>query len=175
MDYKIDEGRTEVDVEASSEAVNAKTRFIESGDRRIAYRSIGKGLPIILVNRFRGNLDTWDPGFLDALASKFNIIIIDYSGIGLSTGPCAADILSMAIDVKNVAEALKLTKIIIAGWSLGGLVAQTVITQYPELVSHAILIGTTPPGKNTSIPEKLFWERALKTTNDLDDGYVLFF
>ncbi len=175
MDYKIDDGRTEVDVEASSEAVNAKTRFIESGDRRIAYRSIGKGLPIILVNRFRGNLDTWDPGFLDALASKFNIIIIDCSGIGLSTGPCAADILSMAIDVKNVAEALKLTKIIIAGWSLGGLVAQTVITQYPELVSHAILIGTTPPGKNTSIPEKLFWERALKTTNDLDDGYVLFF
>jgi pimeloyl-ACP methyl ester carboxylesterase len=86
MDYKIDEGRTEVDVKASSEAVNAKTRFIESGDRRIAYRSIGKGLPIILVNRFRGNLDTWDPGFLDALASKFNIIIIDYSGIGLSTG-----------------------------------------------------------------------------------------
>ena len=99
-----------------------------------------------MVNRFRGNLDTWDPGFLDALASKFNIIIIDYSGIGLSTGPCAADILSMAIDVKNVAEALKLTKIIIAGWSLGGMVAQTVITQYPELVSHAILIGTTPPG-----------------------------
>ena len=132
-------------------------------------------MPIILVNRFRGNLDTWDLGFLDALASKFNIMIIDYSGIGLSTGPCAADILSMAIDVKNVAEALKLTKIIIAGWSLGGLVAQTVITQYLELVSHAILIGTTPPGKNTSIPEKLFWERALKSTNDLDDGHVLFF
>ena len=81
----------------------------------------------------------------------------------------------MAKDVKDVAEALKLTKIIVAGWSLGGLVAQTVTTHYPELVSHAILIGTGPPGKSTGVPEKEFWDRALKTVNDLDDGYVLFF
>jgi pimeloyl-ACP methyl ester carboxylesterase len=126
-----------------------------------------------MVNRFRGNLDTWDPAFLDALASRFNVITIDYSGIGLSTGvSCATDILSMAKDVKDVAEALKLTKIIIAGWSLGGMVAQTVMTQYPGLVSHAILIGTSPPVKNNGVSEKIFWERALKRVNDLDDGYV---
>lgn len=158
-----------------SEAVNAKTKFVETGNRKIAYRSIGKGAPIIMVSRFRGTLDTWDPAFLDALASKFNVITIDYSGIGLSTGACATDILSMAKDVKDVAEALKLTKIIIAGWSLGGLVAQTVITQNPELVSHAILIGTSPPGKNNGVSEKIFWERALKPANDLDDVYILLF
>jgi pimeloyl-ACP methyl ester carboxylesterase len=53
-----------------------------------------------------------DPVFLDALASKFNVITFDYSGIGLSTGPRAADTLSMAKDVKDVAEGLKLTKVI---------------------------------------------------------------
>jgi pimeloyl-ACP methyl ester carboxylesterase len=111
-----------------SNAVNAKTDFVQIGDRKIAYRSIGKGLPIIMVNRFRGTLDTWDPAFLDTLASGFNVITIDYSGTGLSTGVCAADILSMAKDVKDVAEALKFTKIIVSGWSLGGLVAQTVTT-----------------------------------------------
>ena len=51
--------------------------------------------------------------FLDALASKFNVITFDYSGIGLSMGPRAADTLSIAKDVKDVAEA-KLTKIIVA-------------------------------------------------------------
>ena len=76
---------------------------------------------------------------------------------------------------QDVAEALKLTRIIVAGWSLGGLVAQTVTTNYPEMVSHAILIGTGPPGKSTGVPEKAFWDRALKTVNDLDDGYALFF
>jgi pimeloyl-ACP methyl ester carboxylesterase len=55
------------------------------------------------------------------------------------------------------------------------MVAQTVITKYPTLVSRAILIGTTPPGKDTGVPEKEFWDRALKTVNDLDDGIVLFF
>jgi pimeloyl-ACP methyl ester carboxylesterase len=117
MENKIvdpSDGRMEVN--ASLKAVNTKMKFIETSDRKIAYRSIGKGLPIIMVNRFRGNLDTWDPAFLDALASRFNVITIDYSGIGLSSGvSCATDILSMAKDVKDVAEALKLTKIIIAG------------------------------------------------------------
>ncbi len=156
-------------------AGNVKTKFVQIGDRKIAYRSIGKGLPIVLVNRFRGTLDTWDPAFLDGLASRYNVITVDYSGIGLSTGDCADDTLSMAKDVKDVAEALKLTKIVVAGWSLGGLVAQTLVTRYPEIISHAILIAAGPPGKNTGVPEKVFWERALKEVNDLDDGYVLFF
>jgi pimeloyl-ACP methyl ester carboxylesterase len=54
----------------------------------------------------------------------------------------------MVRDVKDVAEAFKLTKIIVTGWSIGAMVAQTVITHYPELVNHAILVGTTPPGGN---------------------------
>lgn len=39
--------------DASIGAVNAKTKLVEIGDLKIAdyYCSIGKGLPIILVNR----------------------------------------------------------------------------------------------------------------------------
>jgi pimeloyl-ACP methyl ester carboxylesterase len=81
--------------------VCAKTKFVETGGRKIAYRSIGSGPPIILVNRFRGNLDTWDPAFLDGLASGYNVITIDYSGIGLSTRECTSDVYKMAKDVKD--------------------------------------------------------------------------
>jgi hypothetical protein len=38
--------------------LSTKTKFVATGDRKIAYRSIGKDLPIIMVNRFRGTLDT---------------------------------------------------------------------------------------------------------------------
>jgi hypothetical protein len=59
---------TEVNRESNtnslSEAVNSKTKFIEVNEQRFAYRSIGTGLPNILLNRFRGALDTWDPAFL---------------------------------------------------------------------------------------------------------------
>jgi pimeloyl-ACP methyl ester carboxylesterase len=166
---------SELKANTLSEALNSKTKFIEVNGQRFAYRSIGTGLPIIMLNRFRGTLDTWDPAFLGGLAGTFNIITIDYSGVGLSTGKCASDVLSMAKDVKAVAEALKLSKFIIVGWSLGAMVTQTIIAKYPELVSRAILIGTTPPGKSTGVPEKEFWDRALKTVTDLDDGITLFF
>jgi pimeloyl-ACP methyl ester carboxylesterase len=82
----VDPSDGRMEVNDSLKAVNTKMKFIETSDRKIAYHSIGKGLPIIMVNRFRGNLDTWDPAFLDALASRFYVITIDYSGIGLSTG-----------------------------------------------------------------------------------------
>jgi hypothetical protein len=39
-----------MEVDASLEDVNAKKKFVETGDRKIAYRSIGKGLLIIMVN-----------------------------------------------------------------------------------------------------------------------------
>jgi len=155
-----------------SEAVNSKTKFVEVNGQRFAYRSYGSGLPIIMLNRFRGTLDTWDPAFIEGLAKTFNVLTIDYSGIGLSKGKCASDVLSMAEDVKAVVGAFKLSNFIIVGWSLGGMVTQTIITKYPELVGRAVLIGTIPPGKNTGVPEK---DRALKPVNDLGDGIVLFF
>lgn len=49
-----------------SEAVNAKVRCIETRVLKIAYNLTGNGLSII-VNRFRGTLDTWDTSFLDGL------------------------------------------------------------------------------------------------------------
>ena len=52
-------------------AVNAKTRFVEAGKRKIAYSSIGKGLPIIMVNRFRGTRPLAD--FNDHSVVKYHI------------------------------------------------------------------------------------------------------
>jgi pimeloyl-ACP methyl ester carboxylesterase len=156
-------------------ATNAKTRFIEANGRKLAYRSIGSGAPIILCNRFKGTLDTWDPAFLDALAIDFRVITFDYSGLGLSTAFPTFDQLSLANDVKDIAEALGLRKIIIGGCSLGGMLAQTVTTQYPELVTHSILIGTVPPGKDSYPAEQLFFETALKPAYDLTDATILFF
>jgi hypothetical protein len=54
--------------------LSAKMKFVELATEKIAYRSIGKGLPIIMVNRSRVTLDTWYPTSLDGLASKFNVI-----------------------------------------------------------------------------------------------------
>ena len=127
------------------------------------------------MNRFRGTLDTWDPLFVASLAEKFNVIVFDYSGIGSSTGNLAPDITIVAKDVKDLADFLKLDSIIVLGWSYGGLVAQTATLLYPNLVTHAVLVGTNPPGKNEVPIEQVFYDAALKPLNDFDDEIVLFF
>jgi pimeloyl-ACP methyl ester carboxylesterase len=156
-------------------AVDAKTNYVEVNGRKIAYRSIGKGTPFILCNRFRGTLDTWDPAFLDALAKDFNVITFDPSGLGLSTGTPSVEMQQFAADIKDLADGLGFTSIIAGGWSFGGMVAQTAIVRYPSLISHGVLIGTNPPGKNEHPIEPVFFERSRIFNYNLDDETVLFF
>lgn len=101
---------------AQTKAINSVTEYAKFPDRIIAYRVIGKGTPIVLVNRFRGTLDTWDPLFLDELAKNHRVITFDYTGIGYSTGKLPTDITLVAKDVADLATYLKLSNITVAGW-----------------------------------------------------------
>jgi pimeloyl-ACP methyl ester carboxylesterase len=160
---------------AAQSATSAITQFVSVNGRTLAYRSVGRGEPIILCNRFRGVLDTWDPAFIDALAKHFRVLTFDYSGMGRSTGKATFENGALAKDAKDLADALELRRVVIGGWSLGGTAAQTFALLYPNLTSHAVLIGTGPPGANRHPHEQLFFERALKPDYDLDDETVLFF
>lgn len=161
--------------DTNAKAENATTQYAEISGRTLAYRSIGSGNPIILVNRFRGTIDTWDPLFLDKLAQKYRVITFDYSGIGYSTGTLASDITDVAKDIKDLADYLKIEKTIILGWSYGGLVTQVATIQYPELITQTVLIGTGPPGERDVPLGQAFLDHALKPINDFDDEIVLFF
>lgn len=156
-------------------ALNSKTEFADVSGRKIAYRSIGKGTPIILVNRFRGTLDTWDPLFLDKLAENYKVITFDYTGIGYSTGTLPTDLKDVAKDVKDLADFLKIKKTIIMGWSYGGLVTQVATLQFSDLISQTVLLGTGPPGERVVPLEQAFLDSALKPVNDFDDEIILFF
>lgn len=90
-------------------AVLAPNLFVDVPGRRLAYRSIGTGRPIVLCTRFRGTMDVWDPAFLDALAAEgLRAITFDYSGLGLSTGTRSYNPLDLARDAHELIEALDL-------------------------------------------------------------------
>ena len=156
-------------------ATNCKTLFAEIDGRKIAYRSIGTGDPIILCQRFRGNLDDWDPAFLDALSRNYKVITFDYTGFASSTGNPPTNMSLFAKDVVDLSKALNLKKIIVGGWSFGGWVAQIVTTEFPELVLQTILIGTRPPGQAKYPFEEIFLKLSRKVDNDFEDEVVLFF
>ena len=106
-------------------AVTSKTQFAEAGGKKIAFRAIGNGKPLILCTRFRATLDDWDPAFLDELAKTFRVITFDYSGIGRSGGDLANEFTAVGEDVKALTSYLKIDKFIMAGWSWGGMLTQT--------------------------------------------------
>ncbi|WP_198161841.1 alpha/beta fold hydrolase [Sphingomonas sp. TDK1] len=68
---------------------NAPTRFVEAADGiRSAYRRYGHpgGTPLILLPRFSGDLDTWDPALLDALAAERELILVNNRGASRTSG-----------------------------------------------------------------------------------------
>ena len=154
---------------------DAPTEFVELEGRTLAYRTIGAGPEMIWCNRFRGTLDTWDPAFLDNLARNFTVITFDYSGIGQSTGVAPSTVGEMAQDAKDLADQLEIARFVVGGWSMGGVAAQVVVARWPESVTHAILIGTNPAGPSARPADQLFYERARKPENDLEDETILFF
>jgi pimeloyl-ACP methyl ester carboxylesterase len=40
------------------------------------------GVPLVLLQHFRGNLDNWDPALIDALAADRRVVTFDYAGVG---------------------------------------------------------------------------------------------
>jgi pimeloyl-ACP methyl ester carboxylesterase len=157
-------------------AVSAPTRWIERNGRRLAYRSIGAGTPLVLCTRFRGTLDTWDPAFLDALAAEgFRVVTFDYSGLGASTGEKSYALPALVTDALDLIDGLGLDRVVLGGWSLGGLAAQVLVATRPERVSHAVLIGTGPPGPTVKEPEAIFFATAAHPENPFEDELILFF
>lgn len=157
-------------------SASALTQFVEVGGRKLAYRSVGQGKPLVLFHRFRGVLGLWDPAFIDALAAEgFQVITFDYSGIGLSTGQASYNPATMVKDAKDLIDALGLKDVAIGGWSIGGIVAQIYLAMFGAGVSHVVLLATTPPGKLAKPGEQLFYDAAAVPGIALDNFTTIFF
>jgi pimeloyl-ACP methyl ester carboxylesterase len=113
--------------------------------------------------------------FLDELAKSNRIITVDYPGVGYSSGKLPTEIGQVADFVAAFADAIEVRRFVLTGWSWGGTVAQTFLVEHPGRATHAVLIGTVPPGKGAVPIQQAFLDRAFKPINDLDDEIVLFF
>lgn len=131
-----------------SRYIDAANRFISVGGTRFAYRELGPkgGVPLVLLNHWGAVLDNFDPRIVDGLASRHNVIAIDYRGIGLSGRSAPLTIDEMARDVIAMIHAMGIGTIDLMGFSLGGFVAQDVTLKAPGLVRKLILTGTGPAG-----------------------------
>jgi pimeloyl-ACP methyl ester carboxylesterase len=127
-------------------ATTVPTQFIEANGIRFAYRRWGKrsGLPLVFNRHFTGNLDNWDPAVLDGLAKEREVIIFNNAGVASSTGEVPTTFAGMAKNAEAFIDGLGLTKVDLLGFSIGGMVAQQITLDRPELIRKLILVGTAP-------------------------------
>jgi len=136
----------------------APTQFVEANGIRFAYRRFGKagGVPLVFNIHFTGTMDHWDPAVTDGFAKDREVILFDNAGISSSSGKVPTSIEEMAADAAAFVKALGLTEVDVLGFSLGGLIAQTLAIAEPKLVRRVVLVGTGPrsgEGMATLTPE----------------------
>jgi len=113
-----------------------------------AYRDTGgeDGVPLVLLQHFRGNLDNWDPALIDALAPARRVITFDNAGVGGSTGATPNTVAQMAHDAIAFITAMDLGQVDLLGFSIGSFVAQQIALTRPAIVRRLVLASSAPQG-----------------------------
>ncbi len=168
---------TEADAarQASATLETAPTRYIEGSGIRFAYRRLGPstGTPLVLLQHFSGNIDSWDPAVVNALAADRPVIAFDNAGVGRSTGQTPDNIAAMARDALAFIDLLGLSEVDLLGFSLGGCVAQQIAAEHERLVRKLILVGTGPKGGEEHL--LAVFREAFSQTEAPDPRLPLFF
>jgi pimeloyl-ACP methyl ester carboxylesterase len=129
---------------------SADLRTIDAGNGvAYAYRRFGNAsgaVPLVFLQHFRGNVDSWDPALVEGVAAHREVILFDNAGVAGSVGATPETVEQMALDAIAFLDALSLTQVDLFGFSLGGFVAQEIALTRPERVRRLILAGTGPKG-----------------------------
>src|SRR5215467_3018569 len=131
---------------------NIPVKRVHVGDIDIAYRTFGKGDPILLIGGQGSKMDSWEPSILRNLSTNHTVIVFDNRGVGnTTTGTKPFSIQQFANDTTGLLEALKIQKADVLGHSLGLFIAQQLAVMHPEKVNRLVLVSASCGGKE-SIP-----------------------
>jgi pimeloyl-ACP methyl ester carboxylesterase len=126
----------------------APTHTITAGGVQFAYRQLGPsaGVPVVFLTHLAAVLDNWDPRVVDGIAATRRVIAFDNRGVGASSGSTPTTIEEMASDAVTFIRALGFDQVDLFGFSMGGMIAQVIAEQQPQLVRKMIIAGTGPAG-----------------------------
>ncbi|KAH7066409.1 hydrolase, partial [Paraphoma chrysanthemicola] len=122
----------------------ATTKFVSVNGLNIAYRRFGKAsaIPLVYIPHFRASMDVTDPKLMNNIAKNREVILIDNAGIGHSEGTVPESIDEIAGIIVGVLAALKISKVDVLGFSMGGMVVQYLGFHHPDLVNKSVVAGS---------------------------------
>src|SRR5881628_2408208 len=132
--------------------VGPTPRIARSRGYAISYEDAGEGSPVVLVPGYmQSAADYREAGYVDRLAAKHRVLIVDPLGHGRSDKPHEADAYrapGVAADLIAVLDAAGLDRAALWGYSRGAGLAGMAAIEFPRRLTALILGGaalTQPP------------------------------
>jgi len=105
---------------------------------KLNYREIGSGQPLVILHGLFGSSDNWQTQ-AKKFAVYFRVILVDLRNHGHSEWSTDSSYASMAEDVFELMQELKLEKTILLGHSMGGKVAMHIVQAHEKSISKLIV------------------------------------
>lgn len=116
---------------------------VRVNDIQMFYEVHGEGFPLIMIMGLTGNTSWWDPRWIQTLSEKFKIIAFDNRGAGRTDiSDREYSIKLFADDTAGLMDALGVPRADVLGISMGGMIAQEFVLNYPEKVKKVVLCST---------------------------------
>jgi pimeloyl-ACP methyl ester carboxylesterase len=116
---------------------------IKVNDIQMFYEVHGEGFPLIMIQGLTANTSWWDPRWIQTLSEKFRIIAFDNRGAGRTDiSDREYSIKLFADDTAGLMDALGIAQANVLGISMGGMIAQELVLNYPEKVKKLVLCST---------------------------------
>jgi len=116
---------------------------IHIGASQYYYQLVGQGEPLVLIAGFGCDHSFWDDIVKD-LSPHFKILLFDNLGCGQTQANLPIwNIAQMAKDTALLLRALNIHHPYLVGHSMGGLIAQSLVYQFPQDVAKLILLNTS--------------------------------
>jgi pimeloyl-ACP methyl ester carboxylesterase len=114
----------------------------QSNGHSIYYEDTGNGDPLVLVCGLSADLQVWRFQ-VGEIRQTHRVIVFDNRGAGRSSAPDEPyTIPQMAADLRGLLDHLRLPRVHLLGWSMGGVIAQSFALANPARVRQLLLLGT---------------------------------
>lgn len=107
----------------------------------------GQGPRLLFLTGSGGDLRKKQTPLASPLVERFTVLTFDQRGMGQSDKPDHPySMMDYASDAVAVLDAIGWDRVLLVGYSFGGMVAQEIVLNWPERVSRLVLAATTSGG-----------------------------
>jgi len=128
---------------------------VKVNDIQIYYEVHGDGFPLLMITGLSANVDWWDPSLIQELSKNFKVVMFDNRGAGRTdVSDRKYTIKLFADDTAGLMDVLGISRAHVFGVSMGGMIAQELVLNYPEKVEKLVLCSTFCGGKKAVQPSR---------------------